>query len=586
MSYNGIPGDLNKIIELLTTETPNHADIFNNLFKQMVDNDAELEKRINDSIQEIDGVVKKQLDTHISDKNNPHNITPSQIGAETPAGAQSKADKAKNDTVNWVKSLGLGSFAKNIKDFNAIEESGIYEAGEDALNTPNGKGYYAIFISMRGAGGGSQLAIQRFSNSSSKVFVRSVYSGNFGDWQEIETTTGAQQKVDNHANKKDNPHNVTKNQIGLGNVDNIKQETPSGAQEKANKALADAKSYSMNMVASGSTSDPNTTQESYILTNHANSPGRSTYWHIQTYFYSSKTGNRAQLAISYSLATPLIYIRQYYSSTGWTAWRELSGLEDLNKHANNKNNPHGVTKSQVGLGSVANYGIASDSEAVEGTSNTKYMTPLRTKEHVDPKLNTLEQTIKALIQAHTKDKGNPHDVTSEQITVIPAKSASASGNDYPRGTTMFSSTDGQGYPQTYGVVINFKINDSRFTQWFFGNGFVESQEKVFYRMWHSTNGWTDWHEQETVEGSQAKVDKHANNKSNPHGVTKSQVGLGSVSNYGISTQAEAEAGTSNSKYMTPLRTKQAIDKHARGALRIFVQSSTPSNPQDGDIWIW
>lgn len=41
-------------------------------------------------------------------------------------------------------------------------------------------------------------------------------------------------------------------------------------------------------------------------------------------------------------------------------------------------------------------------------------------------------------------------------------------------------------------------------------------------------------------------------------VTKSDVGLGSVSNYGIATQEEAEAGTSSTKYMTPLRTAQAI----------------------------
>ena len=43
-------------------------------------------------------------------------------------------------------------------------------------------------------------------------------------------------------------------------------------------------------------------------------------------------------------------------------------------------------------------------------------------------------------------------------------------------------------------------------------------------------------------------------------LSKSDVGLVSVENYGIATQAEAEDGTSNNKYMTPLRVKQAIDK--------------------------
>ncbi len=64
---------------------------------------------------------------------------------------------------------------------------------------------------------------------------------------------------------------------------------------------------------------------------------------------------------------------------------------------------------------------------------------------------------------------------------------------------------------------------------------------------------------ETPTGAQAKVDAHANRTDNPHSVTKSQVGLGNVENYGIATQAEAEAGSVNNKYMTPLRTKQAID---------------------------
>ena len=42
-------------------------------------------------------------------------------------------------------------------------------------------------------------------------------------------------------------------------------------------------------------------------------------------------------------------------------------------------------------------------------------------------------------------------------------------------------------------------------------------------------------------------------------ISKGDIGLGSVENFGLSTKAEAEAGTVNNKYMTPLRTKEAID---------------------------
>ncbi|MCR8658968.1 hypothetical protein [Paenibacillus endoradicis] len=75
---------------------------------------------------------------------------------------------------------------------------------------------------------------------------------------------------------------------------------------------------------------------------------------------------------------------------------------------------------------------------------------------------------------------------------------------------------------------------------------------------------TAWNAKETITGSQAKVDALANRTDNPHAVTKAQVGLSNVNNYDISSQVEAEAGTSNVKYMTPLRTVQAIQKQISG----------------------
>lgn len=107
-------------------------------------------------------------------------------------------------------------------------------------------------------------------------------------------------------------------------------------QTTLDSTLSNAKAYAMNMVSVGSSADPNTTQESYILTNHANSPGGGLYWHILTLFYSSKTGNRAQIAVTYSGASPRLMIRHIYGTT-WTAWVEL-----LNKRAFTWNDLKGV----------------------------------------------------------------------------------------------------------------------------------------------------------------------------------------------------------------------------------------------------
>lgn len=67
------------------------------------------------------------------------------------------------------------------------------------------------------------------------------------------------------------------------------------------------------------------------------------------------------------------------------------------------------------------------------------------------------------------------------------------------------------------------------------------------------------HIQTQYDEAKADLDAHLADKNNPHGVTKAQVGLGNVQNYGIATKAQAEAGTANNVYMTPLRVKEAID---------------------------
>lgn len=76
------------------------------------------------------------------------------------------------------------------------------------------------------------------------------------------------------------------------------------------------------------------------------------------------------------------------------------------------------------------------------------------------------------------------------------------------------------------------------------------------------------------------AEMHAADKNNPHTVTKAQVGLGNVENYGIATQAEALAGTSNVKYMTPLRTAEATAQ-----LKAFLHDMEFGSGKDGDATI-
>lgn len=66
-------------------------------------------------------------------------------------------------------------------------------------------------------------------------------------------------------------------------------------------------------------------------------------------------------------------------------------------------------------------------------------------------------------------------------------------------------------------------------------------------------------------------------------LSKNDIGLGSVENYGIATQAEAEAGIVDNKYMTPLKVKQAIAKQTENLGGGDMLKSTYDTNNDGKV---
>jgi uncharacterized protein YceH (UPF0502 family) len=180
----------------------------------------------------------------------------------------------------------------------------------------------------------------------------------------------------------------------------------------------------------------------------------------------------------------------------------------LNDHIQDFNNPHQVTKTQVGLNKVENFPIATQLEAEEGIRNDRYMTPLRVKEA------TLILAGNILNQ-HIQDFNNPHQVTKTQVGL-------GSVENFPIATQLEAEegirNDRYMTPLRVKGAIDFFLDDA--------------------------------------------LNQHIQDFNNPHKVTKTQVGLGSVENFPIATQLEAEEGLRNDRYMTPLRVKEAIDKKA------------------------
>ncbi len=191
-------------------------------------------------------------------------------------------------------------------------------------------------------------------------------------------------------------------------------------------------------------------------------------------------------------------------------------------HVNNKDNPHATTKAQVGLGNVDNFATASTVEALAGIVNNRFLTP--------GLASLLAQRIaEEVLAVHASNVSNPHQVTKAQVGL---------GNvDNFATATQAQATAGT-------------VNDRFMTP-------LRTKEAI-----------------NAIAGDLLKA--HINNVNNPHGVTKAQVGLGNVDNFSTATAEQGLSTTISDKFMTPLRTYQAIMAHAGTALNQHI--SNLSNP--------
>ena len=141
--------------------------------------------------------------------------------------------------------------------------------------------------------------------------------------------------IDTHIKNTDNPHNVTKAQIGLSNVDNtsdadkpISTATQKALDLKTN--LGDFNAHIQN------TENPHKVTASQV--GLGNVPNVATNNQTPTYTVADKISNLTsgeKLSVAFG--------------------KIAKAISDLIGHIANTSNPHKVTKSQVGLGNVSNY---------------------------------------------------------------------------------------------------------------------------------------------------------------------------------------------------------------------------------------
>lgn len=248
-----------------------------------------------------------------------------------------------------------------------------------------------------------------------------------------------------------NPHNVTKLQVGLGNVDNFA--TASNAQ-----AIAGVMStLFMTPANTAAVVNPITTSLNGHIANTGN-PHNVT-----------KTQVGLSNVPNYGVATAL----QAQSGTLDTAFMTPAStsaaitalaLTPLNAHTTNTGNPHNVTKAQVGLSNVDNFATASNAQGLAGTSTVLFMTPASTAAAIQGQAGTA-------LAAHVANTSNPHNVTAAQVGAYTKAQSDASLNAATSGLQ---------------TQINGKQNTLGFVPVQQGGGIGQLSNKVY--LGHSAQG--------------------------------------------------------------------------------------------------
>ena len=197
-------------------------------------------------------------------------------------------------------------------------------------------------------------------------------------------------------------------------------------------------------------------------------------------------------------------------------------MSELENHLENKSNPHGVTKTQVGLGNVPN--VATNDQAPTYSAATT-LAPLTSGEKLSISLGKIMKAISDLI-SHIGNKSNPHAVTKTQVGLgnVPNVATNDQTPTYSAASTLATLTSGE------------KLNISL--------GKVMKAISVLMAHVEDKNNPHGITADQIGEMSAESIREHTENKSNPHGVTKTQVGLGNVPNVSTNDQAPTYSAAS------------------------------------------
>lgn len=220
---------------------------------------------------------------------------------------------------------------------------------------------------------------------------------------------------------------------------------------------------------------------------------------------------------------------------------ELEGA--ITTHINDTNNPHNVTKEQVGLGKVENY-----SPAEMPISNA-----------VQTEITRIDKELLGAatdLTAHIKDTNNPHQTTKEQVGLGKVDNTSdlekpisvPQQNEFNR---VDRELDKKALQTDLAAHVSDFNNPHHVTKEQVGLGKVDNtsdlEKPISIAVQEALNNIKI---DATGYATKEELTNHINDKNNPHNVTKEQIGLGDVDN------------TSDMNKPISTATQMALDKKA------------------------
>lgn len=361
-----------------------------------------------------------------------------------------------------------------------------------------------------------------------------------------------------HISNKSNPHGVTATQVGLGNVPNVStnNQTPTYSQASTLTALTSGEilAVAMSKISKGisdlithlaNTSNPHSVTKSQVglgnVDNVSTDNQKPTYTAATslTALTSGETLSTAMGKISKGINVLIAHLNTT-NPHGVTAadigLGEISGDMDVFVgHTSAKNNPHSVTKSQVGLSNVDN------------TSDTNKPVSTAQKTAID--------TVQTNLNTHTGKKDNPHGVTATQVGLgnVPNVATNDQTPTYTEASTLTALASGERLSVSMGKIMK-------------GINAIISHL-------------ADKNNPHGVTGAQVGLTTHTGNTSNPHSVTATQVGLGNVPNVATNDQTPTYSQASTLATLTSgEKLSVSMGKIMKGISDLITHLANTSNP--------